>query len=54
VTLSDWFGAKLDVSLDDRGMACIERMSYDAYNESDVLKQKVETIKPELVIIRSV
>ena len=28
------FGTKLDVSLDERGMARIERMSFDAYNES--------------------
>ena len=31
------FGAKMDLSLDERGMARIEKMSFDAYNESDVL-----------------
>jgi hypothetical protein len=51
------FGAKLDVSLDERGMARIERMSFDAYNESDVLIQAVENYKartghyPERVLV---
>ena len=51
------FGTKLDVSLDERGMARIERMSFDAYNESDVLKQAVENYKartghyPERVLV---
>ena len=36
------FGAKLDLSLDEKGMARIERMSFDAYNESDVLISAVE------------
>lgn len=31
------FGAKLDVSLDEQGMARIEKTSFDPYNESDVL-----------------
>ena len=31
------FGAKLDLSLDEKGMARIEKLSFDAYNESDVL-----------------
>ncbi len=31
------FGAKLDLSLDERGMARIEKLSFDPYNESDVL-----------------
>ena len=31
------FGAKLDLSLDEYGMARIEKQSFDAYNESDVL-----------------
>ena len=31
------FGAKLDLSLDEHGMARIEKQSFDAYNESDVL-----------------
>lgn len=39
------FGAKLDLSLDERGMARIERMSFDAYNESDVLIAAVENYR---------
>ena len=39
------FGAKLDLSLDEKGMARIERMSFDAYNESDVLIQAVENYR---------
>jgi hypothetical protein len=51
------FGAKLDVSLDERGMARIERISFDAYNECDVLIQAVENYKartghyPERVLV---
>ena len=36
------FGAKLDLSLDENGMARIEKMSFDAYNESDVLISAVQ------------
>ena len=36
------FGAKLDLSLDEKGMARIEKMSFDAYNESDVLISAVQ------------
>ncbi|MBQ9168014.1 MAG: IS5 family transposase [Oscillospiraceae bacterium] len=36
------FGAKLDLSIDDYGMARIERQSFDAYNESDVLVGAIE------------
>lgn len=36
------FGAKMDLSLDEQGMARVERLSFDAYNESDVLKTAVE------------
>lgn len=36
------FGAKLDLSIDDSGMARIEKQSFDAYNESDVLEGAVE------------
>lgn len=31
------FGAKMDISLDEKGMARIEKLSFDAYNESNVL-----------------
>ena len=31
------FGANMDLSLDEKGMARIEKLSFDAYNESDVL-----------------
>lgn len=36
------FGAKIDLSLDEKGMARIEKMSFDAYNESDVLIEAVK------------
>ena len=36
------FGARIDLSLDEKGMARIERMSFDAYNESDVLIEAVK------------
>ena len=36
------FGAKLDMSVDDKGMARLEKLSFDAYNESDVLIGAVE------------
>ena len=35
------FGAKLD----EKGIARLERLSFDAYNESDVLITAVETIR---------
>ena len=31
------FGAKLDMSIDENGMARLEKLSFDSYNESDVL-----------------
>jgi IS5 family transposase len=36
------FGAKLDMSIDDHSMARIEKLSFDAYNESDVLIGAIE------------
>ena len=39
------FGAKLDLSIDDHGMARIEKQSFDAYNEGDVLIGAVEAYK---------
>ncbi len=36
------FGAKLDRSLDEDGMAHIEKLSFDAYNESDALITAVQ------------
>ncbi len=36
------FGAKLDMSIDDHGMARIEKQSFDACNESDVLIGAIE------------
>ncbi len=36
------FGAKFDMSIDDMGMARIEKLSFDAYNESDVLISAVK------------
>jgi len=31
------FGAKIDMSIDENGMARLEKLSFDAYNEEDVL-----------------
>jgi len=39
------FGAKLDLSVDNDGMARIEKQSFDAYNEGDVLIGAVERHK---------
>lgn len=39
------FGAKLDLSIDDDGMARIEKISFDAYNESEVLIPALEQYK---------
>ena len=39
------FGAKLDLSIDENGMARLERLSFDAYNESDVLIGAIERYK---------
>lgn len=39
------FGAKMDLSLDEWGMARIERMSFDAYNESEVLISAIENYR---------
>lgn len=36
------FGAKIDMSIDENGMARVEKMSFDAYNESDVLIGAIE------------
>ena len=36
------FGAKLDLSLDSEGMARVEKLSFDAYNESEVLSEAIE------------
>jgi len=51
------FGAKLDLSVDERGLARLERLSFDAYNEADVLIAAVENYKtrtghyPERVLV---
>ena len=39
------FGAKLDASIDEKEMARIERLSFDAYNESDVLIYAIKNYK---------
>lgn len=36
------FGAKLDLSIDENGMARLEKLSFEAYNESDVLIGAIE------------
>ncbi len=33
------FGAKLGMSIDENGFARLEKLSFDAYNEQDVLKR---------------
>lgn len=51
------FGAKLDLSIDSDGMARIEKQSFDAYNESDVLIGAIERYErrsghyPERVLV---
>jgi len=32
------FGAKLDLAVDENGMSRIEKLSFNAYNEAEVLK----------------
>lgn len=39
------FGAKYDVSVDEKGHARLERISFDAYNESTVFQEAVERYK---------
>ena len=39
------FGAKLDLSVDEYGMARLEKLSFDAYNESDVLIAALENYR---------
>ena len=39
------FGAKYDVSLDEKGHARLEKLSFDAYNECGVLRDAVERYK---------
>ncbi len=39
------FGAKLDMSVDEHGMARLEKLSFDAYNESDVVKTALENYR---------
>ena len=36
------FGAKLDMSIDEKGLARLEKLSFDAYNECDVLIGAIE------------
>ncbi len=51
------FGAKLDLSVDETGMCRIEKLSFDANNESAVLKTAIENYKkrtghyPERVLV---
>ena len=39
------FGAKFDLSIDENGLARLERLSFDAYDESDVLIGAIERYK---------
>ena len=51
------FGAKLDLSVDETGMCRIEKLSFDAYNESAVLKTAIANYRertghyPERVLV---
>ena len=51
------FGAKLDMSIDENGFARLERLSFDAYNEADVLITAIEGYRkrtgsyPERVLV---
>ena len=51
------FGAKLDLSVDEIGMCRIEKLSFDAYNESAVLKTAIANYKertghyPERILV---
>ena len=51
------FGAKLDMSIDENGFARLERLSFDAYNEADVLISAIERYRkrtgryPERVLV---
>lgn len=51
------FDAKLDLSIDGNGIARLERLSFDAYNESEVLITAIENYKsrtghyPERVLV---
>lgn len=39
------FGAKFDLSIDDNGLGRLEKISYDAYNESTVLKEAADRFR---------
>jgi len=51
------FGAKLDMSIDENGIARLEKLSFDAYNECDVLIGTIENYRgrtghyPERVLV---
>lgn len=51
------FGAKLDLSVDETGMCRIEKLSFDAYNESAVLKTAIANYRertghyPERILV---
>ena len=42
------FGAKLDLSVDETGMCRIEKLSFDAYNESAVLKTAIANYREQI------
>ena len=51
------FGAKLDMSIDEKGFTRLEKLSFDAYNEEDVLVTAIENYRkrtghyPERVLV---
>lgn len=42
------FGSKLDLSIDEKGMERLEKQSFDAYNESEVLSTAAENYKSRI------
>ena len=54
------FGAKFDMSIDPDGMARIEKLSFDAYNENEILQLAVEHYRertgcyPEKILVDTI
>ena len=42
------FGAKLDMSFDENGFVRLERLSFDAYNEANVLITAIERYRERI------
>lgn len=54
------FGAKLDMGIDEKGLARLEKLSFDAYNECDVLIDAIERYRsrtgryPERILVNQI